>query len=50
MSVYDNLAEFYGLAMSSDENDRDLLADMGREIHALSCTCKAILYMEYTEG
>jgi acyl-CoA oxidase len=28
--------------MSTDETDRDLLADMGREIHALSCTCKAI--------
>ena len=28
--------------MSSDENDRDLLADMGREIHALSCIYKAI--------
>lgn len=28
--------------MSSNENDRDLLAYMGREIHALSCTCKAI--------
>lgn len=28
--------------MSTDENDRDLLAYMGREIHALSCTSKAI--------
>ncbi|CAF4745532.1 unnamed protein product [Rotaria sp. Silwood1] len=42
LSVFDNLTEFYVLSMSSDENDRDLLADMGREIHALSCTCKAI--------
>ena len=42
MSIYDNLTEFYMLAMSSDENDRDLLAYMGREIDALSCTGKAI--------
>ena len=28
--------------MSSDESDRDLLSDMGREIHALSCTAKAL--------
>ncbi|UJR08223.1 hypothetical protein I4U23_012496 [Adineta vaga] len=41
-SVFDNLTEFYALTMSNDENDRDLLADMGREIHALSCTSKAI--------
>jgi acyl-CoA oxidase len=42
LTVYDNLTEFYVLSMSSDENDRDLLADMGKEIHALSCTGKAI--------
>ncbi|CAF1444008.1 unnamed protein product [Adineta steineri] len=42
LTVFDNLAEFYALSLSPDENDRDLLADMGREIHALSCTCKAI--------
>jgi hypothetical protein len=28
--------------MSRDDSDQDLLADMGRELHALSCTCKAI--------
>ncbi|CAF3712651.1 unnamed protein product [Rotaria sordida] len=42
LSVFDNFTEFYVLSMSSDENDQNLLADMGREIHALSCTCKAI--------
>ena len=42
LSVFDNLAEFYALSMSRDESDQDLLAFMGREIHALSCTCKAI--------
>ncbi|UJR38051.1 hypothetical protein I4U23_030733 [Adineta vaga] len=42
LSVFDNLAEFYALSMSRDESDQDLLADMGRELHALSCTCKAI--------
>lgn len=42
MSVFDNLAEFYALSMSRDESDQDQLAYMGRELHALSCTCKAI--------
>lgn len=42
LSVFDNLTQFYALAMSPDDSDRDLLADMGREIHALSCTCKAL--------
>jgi hypothetical protein len=42
LSVYDNLIEFYSLSISPDENDRDLLGDMGREMHALSCTSKAI--------
>ncbi|CAF2092526.1 unnamed protein product [Rotaria magnacalcarata] len=42
LSVFDNLIHFYMLAMSSNEDDRDLLAYMGREIHALSCTAKAI--------
>ncbi|CAF1243662.1 unnamed protein product [Adineta ricciae] len=42
VSVFDNLTEFYALSMSSDESDRDLLSDMGREIHALSCTAKAL--------
>lgn len=42
LSVFDNLAEFYAMSMSRDESDQDLLAYMGRELHALSCTCKAI--------
>ncbi|CAF4117910.1 unnamed protein product [Rotaria socialis] len=42
LSVFDNLAEFYALSMSNDESDQDTLAYMGRELHALSCTCKAI--------
>lgn len=41
-TVFDNLAEFYAVSMSRDESDQDLLAYMGRELHALSCTCKAI--------
>jgi acyl-CoA oxidase len=28
--------------MSREESDQDLLAYMGRELHALSCSCKAI--------
>ncbi|CAF1273683.1 unnamed protein product [Didymodactylos carnosus] len=40
LTVFDNLAEFYALSMVKE--DQNLLADMGREIHSLSCSCKAI--------
>jgi len=39
LTLYDNLTEFYMFSMT---DDRDTLADMGREIHALSCASKAI--------
>ncbi|CAF0826000.1 unnamed protein product [Rotaria sordida] len=42
LSVFDNLVEFYAISMSNNEDDQDLLAYMGRELHALSCSCKSI--------
>lgn len=40
--MFDNLAEFYAVSLSNDEDDQDTLAFMGRELHALSCACKSI--------